>query len=775
MSVEGQPRPFIREVILEDFMSHEYSRIRLAPGLNVILGPNGAGKSSILLAISLAMGQSHTERSRRLSELVRHGRDQARVTLLLDNSERDGRRPLPRRSDVIRLSRVVRSSGEYWFEIDYRRADRLEVVDMLRDLGLNPDNLLIIMHQGLVDEFATLSPQERLLLVEEATGISGYRRRLERAIERLEGVKAEEREKEKQLEQLRATEGQWRMLYEKVSERRELERRLEEARGELAWARVARLEAALGRIGGRRRELEAQAGQEEGLAARLEEELARLRRELEAALDAGDRARTLKVVDEIAYDSAERALAEYRAKLAREEAGRLAREEARYREELEAAMEEARGERPERLRDEGELEDEIRIIEAKIRALGDLPVDVEELYRDIRSRLEGVSERLRELARNKAMLVEEIGRRMEVWRRELESLVGDLNSRFSELLSAVGAAGYAKITYGQSPSEAGLEVYVGFRGTEVMLLDPYRQSGGERSTAVAAFLLALQGRTVSPFRAVDELDVHMDPATRATFFRVLHEMFKEERGVQYLVITPGYPSFVDSSAHYIIVQKVGGVSAVGEAARRQEQDRGPRPDSHAGGRGREGGEGPLLGQRGGAAGRPPRGLRLGRRRAPVGRQQGHRGAEQAGGDAGRVGRGQAARDDIAGGPEEEGGGARCQGTRGGAVLGAVPSRGGIERQRGVLGQGGRVLGGAEAAEAPGAPRPQGAPGDRPPGAGQLRGGPLLLPVQADGGAGGGRGGLAGRGPQRRQGGQGEGGLPAGAPRDARGGRAQVRS
>ncbi|MCI4460791.1 MAG: hypothetical protein JHC24_01040, partial [Thaumarchaeota archaeon] len=201
----------------------------------------------------------------------------------MDNSERDGRRPLPRRSDVIRLSRVVRSSGEYWFEIDYRRADRLEVVDMLRDLGLNPDNLLIIMHQGLIDEFATLSPQERLLLVEEATGISGYRRRLERAIERLEGVKAEEREKEKQLEQLRAMEGQWRMLYEKVSERRELERRLEEARGELAWARVARLEAALGRIGDRRRELETQAGQEEGRAARLGEELARLRRELEAA------------------------------------------------------------------------------------------------------------------------------------------------------------------------------------------------------------------------------------------------------------------------------------------------------------------------------------------------------------------------------------------------------------------------------------------------------------------------------------------------------------
>ncbi|MGC9191324.1 MAG: AAA family ATPase [Conexivisphaera sp.] len=565
MSQGEGPRPFIREVILEDFMSHEYSRVRLAPGLNVVLGPNGAGKSSILLAISLVMGQSHTERSRKLSELVRYGRDQARVTLLLDNSERDGRRPLPRRSDIIRLSRIIRSTGEYWFEIDYRRADRLEVVDMLRDLGLNPDNLLVIMHQGLVDEFTALSPQERLELVEEATGISGYRMRLERAMERLEGVRAEEREKEKQLEQLRAMEDQWRKLYERLEERRELEEGLRRARIELAWARVAKLESTLERLRARRRELEAEAEEDGRLAAALGEELARLRRELEAALDAGDRGRVLRAVDDIAYDSAERALAEYRAKLAQDEAKRIAREEARYGEELEAAREEAEGERPASVREVEEVEEEVRLLEAKVRALGDLPDDVEEFYMDIKSRLEGVRARLEELARNKAMLVEEIGRRMEVWRREVDAVISDLNSRFSQLLSAVGAAGYVKVNYGQSPSDAGLEVYVGFRGVEPVLLDPYRQSGGERSAAVTAFLLALQGRTISPFRAVDEFDVHMDPSTRTTFFRVLHDMFREEKGVQYLVITPGYPSFVDRDAHYIIVQKVGGVSAVGEA------------------------------------------------------------------------------------------------------------------------------------------------------------------------------------------------------------------
>ena len=86
----------IREVILENFMSYEYARIPFKKGVNVVCGPNGSGKSSILLGISVALGQSYTERSKRLSDLIRYGKDEARVTLVLDSSPRDGRRPVSR-------------------------------------------------------------------------------------------------------------------------------------------------------------------------------------------------------------------------------------------------------------------------------------------------------------------------------------------------------------------------------------------------------------------------------------------------------------------------------------------------------------------------------------------------------------------------------------------------------------------------------------------------------------------------------------------------------
>ena len=76
----------LREVILEDFMSYRYARIPFKPGLNIITGPNGSGKSSILLGISVALGQTYTERGRRLSDLIRRGKSIARVTVVLDLS-----------------------------------------------------------------------------------------------------------------------------------------------------------------------------------------------------------------------------------------------------------------------------------------------------------------------------------------------------------------------------------------------------------------------------------------------------------------------------------------------------------------------------------------------------------------------------------------------------------------------------------------------------------------------------------------------------------------
>ncbi|MDH5462564.1 MAG: AAA family ATPase, partial [Candidatus Bathyarchaeota archaeon] len=144
----------IQEIILQNFMSYEYARVPFKPGVNVICGPNGSGKSSMLLGISVALGQSYTERSKKLSDLIRWDQDQARVTLVLDNSPRSGRRPVPRiRKDQIYLTRNLRRDGKYWFELDNKAVNKSRVVRLLSKLGVDPENMLIIMHQNMVEQF----------------------------------------------------------------------------------------------------------------------------------------------------------------------------------------------------------------------------------------------------------------------------------------------------------------------------------------------------------------------------------------------------------------------------------------------------------------------------------------------------------------------------------------------------------------------------------------------------------------------------------------------
>jgi chromosome segregation protein len=623
--------PFIKEVILENFMSYDYGRVRLGPGLNVILGPNGAGKSSILLGISVALGQAYTERSRRLSDLVKRGKEIARVTLLLDNSPSGGRKPLPFRADTIHLSRYVRKDGTYWFEVDFKEAAKGEIVDMLGKLGLNPDNMLIIMHQGLGDTFSVIRPEEKLALVEDAVGLSSYRVNLLEAKARLEAITTEEEEKRRELEAATASLARWQENYEKSVRIKELRGELSKLRAEEGWCRVAREEEKLAAIrekmlevGTAISDLESKVSLEgrnvegwfSGLNAALdvlvkgERNLARLKADLsssrslvsayeilkpvlrdapadltsaveKALLEGQGRTRTLE--DEVsseerrlaselakalqaaegyATSKAKLAVLEYRLGEKKKELKSLQGQEASVEEELRALTGEAErlGPRVPSSRSLSDVLTATKFVEMQLAQLGDIPEEVEQIYRDFQKKIQELSSRLAVLKENKEATLKDIDDRFRVWRNEIRSLLQDVNEEFNRVLGLVGARGRVYVAEERDPLKAGLQVEVGFRGQDLVPLDAYTQSGGERSSAMIALLIAIQRHVKSPFRAVDEFDVHMDPSSRESFVKALHEYFKANDGTQYLIITPGAPAFFDPSAHYIMVQKVASAS-----------------------------------------------------------------------------------------------------------------------------------------------------------------------------------------------------------------------
>jgi len=659
VSREAQlPPTKVKEIILENFMSYEYARIPLREGLNLIVGPNGAGKSSVLLAISVAFGQAYTERSRKLSDLIRRGKDIARVSLVFDNSAANGKRPIPySKADTFMLSRYLRKDGSYWFEADYKEIDKSEVVRLLGEFGINPDNLLIIMHQGMIEELGAVTPQERLRMVEEAVGFSEYRQRIMLAEQELSGLIGEESSLLQLIDNANQALEYWKQIYDRYLEKKKLKEHRELLARELLWSTEFKitksLESVLEKIKAKTNALEDLKSQQQGVTRDAEEshqtlldkqaELRKLyfalvRAEGERAKDEGSRtaykalkedlaglsrtvddvlaqapkkggARIKELVDYIgekgasSEEDAARRKAEldrevsslqseigtvedvvrktietyvslrvksevllYRIRVTESDLRELERSERDHRGELDKLKPELEtaGPRFDTVRQPYEVSEELKLVSAHLQKMQDIPDDAEKIYNDYTGNVDELKSKLVKLQENKKAMLSELQSRKKVWKGAMENLVMSIDPAYKAVLSAADATGFVKFEEGAELEEAGLDLFVGFRGGPPTTLDPFTQSGGERSVALMAFILSLQGRIVSPLRAMDEFDIHMDPKNREAMFKMILTQMKQRAASQYIVITPSILTVFDKSAHVITVQAVHGPTEVRE-------------------------------------------------------------------------------------------------------------------------------------------------------------------------------------------------------------------
>jgi chromosome segregation protein len=578
----------ILEVVLENFMSYEYARVPLSRGLNLICGPNGAGKSSILIAISVATGQSYTERSRKLADLIRRGKDTARVTLVLDNRAENGKRPIPYiNNDIISVSRYLKKDGTYWFEINGRQVSKFDVNRLFKGVGMNPDNMLIIMHQNMIEEFAITSPEEKLRMVEEAVGFSQYRRAIYESEERLNRILGEEEATSQLLASAEQTLAYWKELNDKYNEKKSLLERKAYLERELIWAQILKNERAVAQIEEKIRlkssQLEAI---EKGIRTKSEEAgalwgeyllLKEKFRTLLLGVKNGEAVlKELGLVDE-RLDEVVKKYVELRIDEAvmRYRKGELEREL----KELRSSLEEARaalmesekfkdkaGERIETTRTLLEISDEIKFVNAHLLSLGDVPEDAPSMYQAYLKTYNELKQKAEVVGENRRKTIEELEERKRVWRGVMEKLIEEINPTYRSVLGRVGGTGAIRLLNMDDPDRAGVEITVGFRGTSPVLLDAYSQSGGERAVATMAFLLALQDHLKSPVRAVDEFDVHMDPHNRESMMRMLFSFMNDSSDVQFIVITPSQLTAVGEFANIIFVQNVHGRSEVAKAA-----------------------------------------------------------------------------------------------------------------------------------------------------------------------------------------------------------------
>ncbi|MBM4400400.1 MAG: hypothetical protein FJ045_00440, partial [Crenarchaeota archaeon] len=614
----------------------------------VIGGPNGAGKSSLLLAISVGLGQSYTERSRKLSDLIRWGKDRARVTLILDNSKRGNKRPVSKYSkDQIFLTRVLRRDGKYWFELENRAATKQDVERLLGKFGVDPDNMLIIMHQSMVEQFTVLSNLEKLRIVEAAVGLEPFRENVLQAQHKLTRILSQEESVSKLLESAEQTLNYWREQYAKYQEKKQLQTKRRFLDRELAWAEVERREGML-------KGLQADRHKEQEILNRIEEEA---RTAMDQLKNQQSQQKTLKDETNTVFSerlSLERGIAENEAtlsigeqllketsvlepaiqnsadqfKLLRSENLRVILENSRqhlskinekvkenqtkmqrleeaaekvtnqvlenriqlallqYRrenamadlEKIDAALKDAKasldsatvkaeqsGARIAVLKSVTEILDEIRLTDGHLAALADVSEDIERMYESYSKLYLELKEKAQVVAENREKTLEEVKTRMQAWRNVMQSLLERVNLEYQKIMGQTLATGEVRLANGHDIETAGLEILVGFKGGKPVALDAYTQSGGERTTSTMSFLLALQQHVRSPFRAVDEYDIHMDPKNRETIARMLLSTIKDATA-QYIVITPSQITFAQEDANIITVQNVEGKSIVREVA-----------------------------------------------------------------------------------------------------------------------------------------------------------------------------------------------------------------
>ncbi|HDI07850.1 MAG TPA: hypothetical protein ENF76_05765 [Candidatus Bathyarchaeota archaeon] len=645
----------IREVILENFMSYEYARIPLKPGVNIVCGPNGSGKSSLLLAVSVCLGQSYTERARRLRDLIRWGKDQARITLVLDNAKRGRRRPVSKfNKDQVFLTRVLRKDGNYWFSIENRAATKHEVQRMLSKFGVDPDNMLIIMHQNMVERFTVLSPQEKLQAVEAAVGLESYRKNVLQARKKLSRILSQEESVNKLLESAEQTLNYWREQYDRYQQKKQLLIKRRFLERELAWAEVQKREKIVEEIERNLRQEQASLEEVEEQLRALEERQGKLQKDAETLkmesqklyeerltlerekarqeLNVSFCTRLLREVEqlqpfllkprnpqltlpqtfellkirnlkEIIGNSNEQigklvqrineirtrtqrlneelekineavvdckinlALLQYRRESLEKTLKKLNRQLHAANLDLKEALAQAeeKGSRIVSVRSMMEILDDIRTVDAHLMAMADVSEDVEKMYESYSKLYLELKEKAKLVAENREKALEEVKTRMEAWKTVIRRLLDRVNLQYQRILMESNAVGEVKLVNENDIEAAGLQLLVGFKGAKPVPLNAYTQSGGERSTATMSFLLALQQHIRSPFRAVDEFDIHMDPRNRETIAKTLISAVKGS-DAQYVVITPSQITFAEEDIHVITVQNVEGKSIIREVA-----------------------------------------------------------------------------------------------------------------------------------------------------------------------------------------------------------------
>ena len=154
-------------------------------GISAIVGPNGCGKSNIVDAIRWCLGEQSPKqlRGRQMEDVIFGGAGgykplgMAEVSILFENG--NGHLPgMFSQSPEISVTRRLYRSGESEYRINNSPCRLKDIQELFMDTGLG-NRAYSIIGQGRIGAILEQRPEETRVMLEEAAGITKYRKKVE--------------------------------------------------------------------------------------------------------------------------------------------------------------------------------------------------------------------------------------------------------------------------------------------------------------------------------------------------------------------------------------------------------------------------------------------------------------------------------------------------------------------------------------------------------------------------------------------------------------------
>ncbi|MFF3540432.1 AAA family ATPase [Streptomyces platensis] len=184
----------LKSLTLRGFKSFaSATTLRFEPGITCVVGPNGSGKSNVVDALSWVMGEQGAKslRGGKMEDVIFAGTTgrlplgRAEVSLTIDNS--DG--ALSIEYAEVTLTRIMFRNGGSEYQINGDTCRLLDIQELLSDSGIGRE-MHVIVGQGQLDSVLHADPMGRRAFIEEAAGVLKHRKRKEKALRKLEAMKA---------------------------------------------------------------------------------------------------------------------------------------------------------------------------------------------------------------------------------------------------------------------------------------------------------------------------------------------------------------------------------------------------------------------------------------------------------------------------------------------------------------------------------------------------------------------------------------------------------